>query len=258
MSHELCRVFDMKMGKVIRWILVALFGVGFVHVGSGQNIEIRSFQQTGETLVVNYDLLDTIEGRSYSIRMYSSADGFINPLELTSGDIGLEVKPGRNKSITWQILKELPAGFDGKVSVEIRGRLFVSFIGTNAINQYKVFKRKRQYNITWTGGNSQNVLNFDLYHGDKKVHTFPNLANVGHYSMTLPAHIKPGKGYRFRISDAKNKDEVVYTTEFRIKRKVPLVLKAVPVVLVGTGVYLLATKKDDGLPGPYTPGDGDK
>jgi hypothetical protein len=223
----------------------------------GQGIEIRSFQQTGETLVVSYDLLDSIEGRSYSIRMYSSADGFINPLDKVTGDIGLEVKPGKNKTISWQLLKDLPPGFDSKVAVEIRGRLFVPFIGTNAINQYKVFKRKREYNITWTGGTPQNVLNFDLYHGEKKVHTFPNLANVGHYSLILPVHIKPGKGFRFRISDAKNKDEVVYTSAFKVKRKIPLLMKAVPVALVGAGIYyIISTKKeDDGLDDPYKPGE---
>jgi hypothetical protein len=248
----------MRMEKQFRWILIALFGVCVFGFTQGQNIEIRSFQQTGETLVVSYDLLDTIEGRSYSIRMYSSVDGFINPLEHVAGDIGLEVKPGRGKTISWQLLKELPPGFDGKVAIEIRGRLFLPFINTNAINQYKVFKRKREYNITWGGGTPQNILNFDLYHGDKKVHTFPNIANVGHYSMILPVHIQPGKGFRFRISDAKNKDEVVYSGEFKVKRKVPLLLKAIPIAMIGGGIYYLVTmkKENDDLGDPDKPGEG--
>lgn len=229
---------------------IVLIGFGILTCSFAQTIEIKSVQLQGELLTVNYDLLDSVEGRSYSIRMYSSYDGFLSPLEKVTGDIGLEVKTGKNKTISWQVLNELPASFGGKIAVEIRARIFVPFIITNAINQYKVFKRKRKYNITWSGGTPQNVLNFDLYHDDKKIHTFPNLANVGHYSLEFPVHIKPGR-YKFRISDAKNKDEVVYTTEFKIKRKYPLLLKVLPVAVIGTGIYYLVTRDtDDGLPGP--------
>jgi hypothetical protein len=231
--------------KVIQRVVLLLI-VAAGNVCFAQSIEIKGIAFTDSKLVIDYDLLDSLEGRFYSVRVYSSADGFLNPLTGITGDEGLEVKPGRDKTIAWAFKEELPSGFDGKVSVEVRGRIFVPFIGVPDINHYKVFKRKRKYNLTWTGGTAQNVLNFDLYNGEKKVHTFPNLANVGHYAFEFPPHIKPGKDYRFRISDTKNKEEVVYTEPFRIKRKVPLLLKVIPTLAVGYAAYFFLMSGEGG------------
>ena len=90
-------------------------------------------------------------------------------------------------------------------------------MSTESINAYKEFKRKRTYNLTWSGGAPQNILNFDRMKGAKKVISFPNLANVGHHSFEFPVYIKPWKNYHVRISDSKNTDEQVVTTPFRIK-----------------------------------------
>jgi hypothetical protein len=102
-------------------------------------------------------------------------------------------------------------------------------------------------------------LNFDLYNGEKKVHTFPNLANVGHYSFEFPPHIKPNKNYRFRISDTKNKEEVIYTEPFKIKRKIPLLLKVIPTLAIGYAAYFFLqggkeAPGDNGLADPPPPG----
>jgi hypothetical protein len=170
----------------------------------------------------------------------------------------LEIKPGKDNKVIWNVREELGASFNGKISLEIRGRHFIPFINVESINQYKVYKRKRKYNITWTGGTPQNILNFDLYDGEKKILTYPNVANVGSYSLEFPTHVKPKNNYRFRISDSKNKEDVVYTTSFKIKRKVPLLIKAVPVLLIGSGLYLILQPKENGggesdLPGPIVP-----
>jgi hypothetical protein len=223
----------------------------FYSEAQAQRIELKSIEIKEGKLQIRYNLIDTIAGKFYSIRLYSSADGFLNPLEKTQGDIGLEVKAGGEKIISWTFQQELPKEFEGKVAVEIRAKVFIPFINTESINQYKVFKRNRGYNLTWKGGTPQNVLNFDLLDGNKKVITFPNVANVGHHSFEFPSHIKPGKGYRFRISDTKNKDEVVFTNEFIIKRKVPLLVKIVPVLFIGAGIYLLVptgSGDEDDLP----------
>jgi hypothetical protein len=246
------------MITIRRIVFLLIASVG--NVCLAQNIEIRGIAFTDNKLVIGYDLLDSLEGRFYSIRVYASTDGFLNPLTKIMGDEGLEVKPGRDKTISWAFKEELPPGFDGKVSVEVRGRIFVPFIGVPGISQYKVFKRKRKYNLTWTGGTAQNVLNFDLYNGEKKVHTFPNLANVGHYSFEFPPYIKPDKNYRFRISDTMNKEEVVYTDLFRIKRKVPLLFKVIPTLIAGYAAYFFlqgndeAAPLDNGLGDPPPPG----
>lgn len=217
-----------------------------------QAVKLDHIEFTNNQVVVHYDLLDSVQGRSFTIRVYTSKDNFLNPLEKISGDVGLEVRPGPNKKVTWDIQQEFGADYEGKVAIEIRGRIFIPFINLDPINQYKVFKRKREYPLTWSGGSPQNILNFDLYHGVKKVTTYPNLANVGHHTFEFPSHIKPGNTYRFMVGDAKNKDEVVFSDYFRIRRKIPLIVKAIPLAGLLTGlVYLISNKdQDDSLDAP--------
>lgn len=216
----------------------------------GQFIELKSLALNENKLEIKFNLVDSVEERFYTIRVYSSVDGYLNPLEKIQGDYGLAVKPGPNKIVTWAFKEELAPGFNDKVSIEIRARIFIPFINTESINQYKVFKRKRKYNLTWSGGSPQNVMNFDLLAGDKKITTFPNIANVGHHSFEFPAHVKPGGGYRFRISDTKNKDEIVFTEYFKIRRKVPLIAKILPGLVMASVVYLLLPdgKKESDIP----------
>lgn len=220
--------------------------------GHAQIIELKHVELQNNKVVVYYNLIDSVEGRFYSIRLYSSADGFLNPLEKIQGDVGLEVKPGLNKKIVWSVAEETAINLQQKISLEIRGRIFIPFINTESINQYKVFKRNRNYDLTWAGGSPQNILNFDLYNGDKKIASFPNIGNIGHHSFRFPAHTKPSKHYRFRISDSKNKEEVVFTQEFKIKRKVPLLAKIIPALAAGYFASILFKPvKDDGLPLPH-------
>jgi hypothetical protein len=112
-------------------------------------------------------------------------------------------------------------------------------------NDFKKFKRGKPYEIHWNGGRPQNVLNFELYNGEQKVHTFSGIANGGKYNLIFPMDTRPGNNYRFKISDSKNKDEVVNTGKFSITRKVPLLVKAIPVIALGGVIYILTKPKKE-------------
>src|SRR5678810_102961 len=175
----------------------------------------------GDLVNVYYDLLDTTARRTYTVNLFSSRDNYITAMDKVRGDFGLEVKPGANKKISWNTREELGGAFEGEVSLEIRGRVYIPFVRLDG--QYTSFKRTRPYEITWTGGTQQNILNFDLYQGDEKITSFPNIANVGHYTLVIPQGVKSGKGYSFKITDSKNKDQIVNTGNFSVKPKYPLV-----------------------------------
>lgn len=218
-----------------------------------QQFTIKRVEVAGDKINIYYDLLDDIQQRAYTIALYSSRDNFISTLEKVTGDIGLEVKPGGNRKIVWNAKEELGADFEGKIGLEVRGRVYIPFVRLDGLN--KSFKRDRPYEITWTGGTQQNILNFDLYKGDNKVTTFPNIANVGHYTLTMPTSVKPGKGYKFKITDTRNKDQIVYSVPFSVNRKIPLLFKAVPIAALGGVIYLL-TSGDKGpqeIPSPPEP-----
>jgi hypothetical protein len=212
-----------------------------------QVFTITKTERQGDNIILYYDLLDSISNRTYTVNAYTSLDNYINPLTKVTGDVGLEVKPGGNRKITWRAKEELGSGFNGEVALEVRGKIYIPFVKLDGFGDYQKFKRLRNYKITWTGGRGNNVLNFDLYRGEKKITTFPNIANVGQYTLRFDGNVHPGKNYRLKVSDAKNKDDVVWTDPFKVKRKTPLLLKMLPMLGVGYLVTALAGKNNGSI-----------
>lgn len=65
------------------FICLLLFLIlGKVHA---QEIQITNIQQRGEKVFVQYNLLDERLDRSYSVRLYTSMDNFIRPVEKVTG-----------------------------------------------------------------------------------------------------------------------------------------------------------------------------
>lgn len=219
-----------------------------------QDFAVKRVESSQGKITLYYDLLDTL-GRGYTINVYASRDNFIAPLQRITGDAGLEVKAGKGKKIVWDAPAELGPDFDGKMGLEVRGRVYIPFVRFERFEEYKAIKRGKAYNISWTGGTPQNILHFDLYKGEKKVTSFTDVANTGKYKLTLPTSVKPGSNYKFKITDSKNKDEIVYTGNFTVKRKVPLLLKVIPILSVGALVATLggSANKAQRIPDPANP-----
>jgi hypothetical protein len=79
------------------------------------------------------------------------------------------------------------------------------------------------------------------------------VANSGNYDLLIPKKTKSGKAYHLRVSDSKNSDEVVLTSEFQIKKRTPFIVKALPFLAVGVGVYLYLDSQNNDIPDPPTP-----
>lgn len=202
-----------------------------------QTLDVKRIELSGGNIVVHYSLMDTVPGRTYTVNLYASRDNYINPAVQLIGDHGLQVKPGNDRTVTWNAKQELGELFEGSVSVELRARAYVAFI---LFDNFDKIKRGKHQEVTWRGGNKQNVLNFELYNKKgEKVAVIPNVPNAGHTSMLIPSDVKPGKGYTFKIVDSKNKDQVVKTESFTIKRKVPIAVLVAGVAAVGGGAALL-------------------
>lgn len=224
-------------------------------MSNAQEFYINKLEITSENLIIHYDLVDTAKNRTYTVNVFSSKDNFLSPMQKMKGDVGLEVKPGNNRRIVWASKEELGSSFNGDIELEIRGRVYIPFIRFDGFQDGQVFKRGRAKSITWSGGTRQNILNFALYKGDTYVDVIPNVANSGSYDLILPTSIKPGSGYYFMVSDSKNKDQVMKTNQFKVKRKVPLLLKVLPVALIAAVVPSLAggSSNSSELGGPPEP-----
>jgi hypothetical protein len=210
-----------------------------------QEFSIKKIELTGESVILHYDLIDTIKARTYTINVYASKDSYLAPLQKIKGDAGLEVRPGQNKKIVWSSKEELGPTFRGDIELEVRGRVYIPFVKFEGFQDEQVIKRGKAKTMTWSGGTRQNILNFTLYKGDEYIDVIPNVANSGSYDMIIPTSVKPGKGYYFLVSDSKNKDQVMKTNTFTVKRKVPLGLKLLPIVIIGAAIPFLG-----GDPGP--------
>lgn len=220
--------------------LLFLFILGLGLGGYSQNLVIKSVSTKGNDVIINYDLEDDDLTHKYTLRLYSSVDNYVQPLTHVEGDIGIDQTVGGNKQAIWHVKDELGEDFKGDVSLELKGKLYIPFVTLNNFEDITQMKRERPYNVTWVAGRGSSVLTIDLFNGKNEiVHTYTNIANVGEYQLEIPKDIKPGKNYRFRITDQRNKEDVVYTPYFVIKRKVPLAAKVGLFGLAGTSIALL-------------------
>jgi hypothetical protein len=236
-----------------------VFFIGFIsffYTGYAQDVIIKQIALSPNgSVVLTYDLTDDRIDRKYSLYLYASSDNYIQPLTKVSGDVGVDIAVGGNKTITWNAKEELGDTFTGNVSLELKGNIYVPFIALDNFDDYKVLKRGKPYEVTWTGGRGDNVLLFELYEGDSKIKVFDERPNIGNTTITIPKDVKPGR-YRFKISDSRNRDEVVYTMNFLVKRKVPLIAKAgLGLVLLGGVGYMVSQGEtdDEKIGDPITP-----
>jgi hypothetical protein len=182
-------------------------------------------------------------------------DNFLSKQEKVSGDIGLEIKPGPEHKITWNAKEVLGANYNGRFSLELRAKLFVPFVQFDAME--KSYKRGKNFSMAWKSDQTVKTLNLNLYNGDNLVYTFANVSNTGQTTLRIPASVKPGSGYYFKISDINNKDQMVVTKQFTVKRKTPLLLKVLPLALVGGAVAALggggSSNGTHNIPDPLSP-----
>ena len=221
-----------------RFLLVFALMVFISVVGICQTITIKKIELAGEKVIVHYDLEDSNPNNEYQLNLYSSKDNYATALTKVTGDVGGEIKPGTAKKIVWNLLEEL-GGYKGRLSLEIRGKVYVPFAKIQSFDVTKSYKRGKNLNLNWKAG-STNPVHIELFKGSQRIQGELNHPNNGSYLMSIPGSVKPGKDYRIKITDAKNSEEAVYTGYFKVAPKMPLLLKVLPVLAVGGAVAFLA------------------
>jgi len=194
-------------------------------------------------VVVYYDIIDAVTEHSYNMQLYSSKDNFEQPLQIVEGDVGINIPVGTGKIIIWNANQELGGIVDDQLNLKLKGSLYAPFIVMEEMEK-TIFKRGKPREIRWSGNQAVTLsLNFVLYKGEKEVFTFDARPNNGSTELTIPMDIKPGKDYYLKISDAQNSDEVLMTSNFIVKRKVPLGVKVgLGFVVAGVVAYLVSSE----------------
>ncbi|MFK7952950.1 MAG: hypothetical protein AB8B73_08900 [Ekhidna sp.] len=224
----------MKNTRKLLWVFC--FISAYVNA---QEIQITNIQKKGEDISVTYNLIDERIDRSYSIHLYTSQDNFIQPVKLVKGDVGVDISVGPNKTITWKAKEELGADFTGGMKLEIKGQIYVPFVELDGIEEDMIIKRGKPTDLVWFGGRGDNILSVELYRADQLVKSFEELPNTGSASLVIPTNVKPGDNYMYRISDSRNRDEVVFSNKFIVQRKIPLIPKIAGGTFISIAGYFL-------------------
>ena len=126
------------------------------------------FEDQGETLVVRYDL-DGLVGKNYEVTLLLSDDGgdtfSIRPMTIY-GDVGKNVKPGTDKSITWHLKQDYPQGLSGErfafaVDAELQkggGKWSYYVLGSGVVGGVVYFLTKGKEETTPTGSTTGSIV----------------------------------------------------------------------------------------------------
>lgn len=221
---------------------------------TAQSVAIKKIEVAGDDIVVHYDLDDSNPNNEYQLSLFASRDNFASALTKVTGDIGSEVKPGTDKKVRWNAREEL-GNYKGRLSLEIRGKVFIPFVKLQNLETKQGFKRGTSRALSWKPGNT-NPINVELFKGGQRVDGAMNIPNNGGHPFYFPSHAKPGDDYRLRFTDTKNPDDVVYSPAFKVKPKLPFLLKVLPIAAVAGGLVFLAGQGGGGDTGGGTqPGD---
>ena len=216
----------------MKHLLPLVVVLAFSHALLAQKVSISKIDLIANKVVVTYELEDSNPNNEYLISLYASKDNFASPLAKVSGDIGSGVKAGLTKKIEWKITEEYGA-YKGKLSLELRGRVYIPIVKLEGSGMKSTYKRGKAYQVVWHPGDPSGQVNVELYKGNERISGERNLANNGSYTWHVPPKTKPGKDYHMRFSSAKNPDEVVISKQFKIAPKVPLLVKILPVAVIG-------------------------
>ncbi|WP_148230031.1 hypothetical protein [Marivirga tractuosa] len=195
------------------------------HAQSVKNVEAKVLD---DIIVVTYDLNGNLE-EEFTVNLYSSKDNFETPLTLVTGDVGLNVKPGKGKRIEWLSKSEL-GEFKGNLIFELRAFLpepafdpleFVNFNLTE-------IKSGKSYRIQWQGGKPNEKIDILLYEDGQQKSRIAQVDNSGKYFFKIP---KGNKSSNYRIQ-LDGETGTVGSSQFKIKSGIS------PLLIAGGGLVV--------------------
>lgn len=217
---------------------------------SGQQISnIRASQLNDFTIRVSYDLQEEVPGQLFNVSLFCSVNQFTLPMEYVEGYVGDNVQAGTNNYIDWDVRNELVA-FDGELSFEVRAELTFTPISL-VFPERAGIKRGKQQIITWEGTNTNERVDIQLLRDGREIGTIANTINDGQYEWDVPYSTKPGNGYTVKVSSTSS-SQTDTGDEFAIRRKIPLLVKVLPFVIV-TPVVIELLQEDPVPPRPLPP-----
>lgn len=221
------------MGK-----LLAILAFCFVTPVFGQTFRNIRVLKKEDKVVIVYDLLNEESGSKVIVKIFASHDNFGIPLSNVTGDVG-EVLPGPNRRIEWSPNKVKNAE---TLTFQFKGEIIH---GWNFTKPGKgKLRRGKKYELRWTGGQPKDTVTLKFITPSQEVIEITQTMNTGFYTWRIPKKLATGPGYVLRLS----KGREVIEEQIIIKRKIPLIIYAIP--LAGAAIFLKGgdSSKPEGLP----------
>ena len=193
-------------------------------------VNLRAEAQ-GDKIVVTYDLIGIPDDR-YDVDLFSSHNNFAAPLRQVKGDVGKNLQGGAAKRIEWDAKLEL-GDFKGQLTFEVHATVMAPLA---FVSMASSVKRGTVLGLTWRGGDKSNDVKIELMKGGQTLNTLTTTHNSGSFSWDIPPHLKPGEDYQLRMTNGK---EMATSSDFTIRRKIPLVFKAAAPAILLVAVILI-------------------
>ena len=215
-------------------------------LAAGQKIVNLRAEAQGDKIVVTYDLMGIPDDR-YDVDLFSSHNNFAAPLRQVKGDVGKNLQGGTAKRIEWDAKSEL-GDFKGQLTFEVHATVMAPLAIVTMVGSVK---RGTMLGLTWRGGDKTNDVKIELMKGGQPLTTLITTPNSGSFSWDIPPRLKPGEDYQLRMT---NGNEMTTSSNFAIRRKIPLIFKAAaPAILLVAVILMNGSSKPTGTPDPVLP-----
>ncbi|MDA0193960.1 MAG: hypothetical protein O2887_05995 [Bacteroidetes bacterium] len=216
----------------MRIYFVTLLICSYSHLAVSQNIESLSLQLEGTDMVISFDLKPVRStGELYDITIVSSMDGYKNAISLKQGR-DKEVSPGSKLTFVIDGISEFK-GFKGDLDFKVIADL--AFAPIRLLTENITAKRGRMVDLRWEGGYRNESYNVELFKNETRISSLASGVTTTSTLWVVPEDNPVGSGYILKISSGTDPSKNVLSPAFSIKRKVPLGLKILP-ILIGGGV----------------------
>jgi hypothetical protein len=205
----------------------------------------------GESVIITYDLVHTDANANFVVNAYSSHDRYSAPLQAVKGEVGDKVLPGKGHVIVWGARQALPVDFSSEVIIKLKGAPAAAAVRMEPLAR-SVYKKGEEVLINWKGGRPDDLVMITLTKNNStKKLLVPSTANSHTSTWKIPNGIRAGKDYAVTVAKVGDNADTSTLQPFRIKARIPLWLKVLPVVAVGVVVGIVAANDgDDDLPEP--------
>ncbi|HZY78674.1 MAG TPA: Ser-Thr-rich GPI-anchored membrane family protein [Cyclobacteriaceae bacterium] len=220
-------------------ICVAIFFSGTLYAQRFENV--RAVFSNG-TVVITYDITAAAAGQKFNVEIFGSHNNYSVPLKAVTGDVGANVNAGLNRQVQWNAAAELGT-YSGDVVFRLKGSLApvpFSFVGPTSV------RRGKNAKVKWVGGPPNQQVKLEVIQNGNVVNSITTgTNNTGEYAWSVPPDLAKGD-YNLRITGG---GETAQSNTVKVKSKLPILLIAAPVVVVGVLIAVLA-KKGPGTDNP--------